>query len=506
MSEIKSGIILNYIGVGLRFGVGFFLSPFILDQLGPSEYGVYMVAGSIVSWLALCDFGLTASTTKFISEYQAKGDSAGEAHHIGQMAALFSIVGLFVLASGLCIFPFLGNIFNKFNQEELRICRILYLLSLFNCAFMFPTRSLGGISEARQKFKIPGMVGLGLSILSTIGTITLLLLGFKSIGLTVFSVSFGIIGLCWNIYYCFGILKARITWNGWDRPLCRSLFAFSGWMFLDRLINIMNTGSGSFIIGMTQGANEVTVYSYGLTIFQHFFTCSGCIAGLFLPKVVTMVVKGASNREQTNMMIRVGRAQFIILSCLYFGIIFFGLEFFHLWIGKSLGARVFDCWLVTIAILIPYGFLLLQALGWQILQARNCMKYRVIVLTCSSSLSLIAGYVLSSYFGCKGLALGTCISIILGQGFFMNWFYWKKLGLEIPRFFSETLQRAWMWIPLILGTAYSLNFIFPTPSWGTFILKICLFSLVHYVIILTIYSSRDERKLFLPFLEKNKNI
>lgn len=505
MSEIKTGVILNYISLALRFAVGFFLSPFVLAQLGPGEYGIYMIAGSIVSWLAMCDFGLTASTTKFLSEYQAKGDTEGEAHYLGNVAALFTIVGIVVLAAGLCIFPFLGDIFDKFNEEELRIYRILYLMTLFNCALMFPGRSLEGIASSRQKFTWPGIIGLSAAILSVIGTISLLLLGFRSIALTGLSISLGVLGLVWNVFYCFKVLKARMTWNGWDWPLCRSLFAFSFWMFLDRLINIMNTGSGGFIIGMTQGADEVTIYSYGLTIFQHFFTLSGCIAGLFLPRVVGMVVNGASNTEQTNLMIRIGRAQFIILAVVYLGIIFFGQEFFHLWIGDTLGNRTVDCWFVTIAILIPYGFLLLQALGWQILQARNAMKYRVTVLTVSSFLSLIAGYILSVYWGCRGLAIGTSISIILGQGLFMNWFYWKKLGLEIPRFFTETLQRAWVWLPVLILSAWGINKLLPYSGWATFFIKIISFSLIYAITIALSYINADERKLFLGKLIKSKS-
>ena len=502
MSEIKTGIILNYISLGLRFGIGFFLSPFILKQLGPSEYGVYAVAGSIISWLTLCDFGLTASTTKFLSEYQAKGDLTGEAHHLGQIAALFSLIGIIVLAAGLCIFPFLGAIFSRFTPEELRLYRILYLLTLFNCAVMFPARSLGGISQARQRFAIPGLVGLISSIIQISGTILLLLLGCRSIALTVLAIAIGVLTLLWNIFYCFVNLKAKMTWNGWDFPLCRSLFAFSIWMFLDRLINIMNTGSGNMIIGMTQGATEITVYSYGVSIFQHFFTLSGCIAGFFLPKVVGMVVKGASNKEQTDMMIKVGRAQVIMLACVFFGIICFGQEFFHLWIGDTLGNRTYDCWFVTIIILIPYGILLLQALGWQILQARNCMKFRVSVLTCSSFLSLIAGYILSIHFGCKGLAIGTSISVILGQGLFMNWFYWKKLGLEIPRFFTTTLQRCWLWVPIILTTAWGLNSIFPTPAWITLFIKIGVFSFIYGITIFILYATKEEKKHFIPFIKK----
>ena len=215
-----------------------------------------------------------------------------------------------------------------------------------------------------------------------------------------------------------------------------------------------------------------------------------------------MVVKGASNAEQTDLMIRIGRVQLLIIGVVYFGIILFGQEFFHLWIGDSLGRRTQDCWFVTVVILIPYGFLLLQALGWQILQARNAMKYRVSVLTVSSFLSLVSGYILSCFWGCKGLAIGTSLSIILGQGLFMNWFYWKKLGLEIPRFFKETLQRAWLWAPPLILSAWGLNSLFAEPAWNTFILKVIIFTLVYAVLLALTYANESEKHLLTNVLKK----
>ncbi|MDO5490697.1 MAG: oligosaccharide flippase family protein [Bacteroidaceae bacterium] len=500
MSEIKAGAILNYTSLFIRLGVGFFLSPFVLECLGKAEFGIYTIAGTIISWLALCDFGLGASATKFISEYQTKGDAEGEARYIGNAAILFSIVGAFVLVAGLCIYPFLGNIFPKFSAEELQLYQILYLMTLFNTALMFPMRSLGGISAARQKYKIPGIVGIITSLLSTIGTIILLQLGYKSIALSAMGIGFGILGMLWNIYYCFGILKARVTFGKLDIPLCKTMFSFSIWMFLDQLINIMNTGSSNFIVGMTCGAEEIAVYSYGLALFQYFFMLSGCIAGLFLPRVVGAVVKGASNAVQTDMMIRVARIQFILIGCAYFGIIFFGNDFFSLWVGDTLGSRTSDCWFVTVSIMIPYGFLLMQALGWQILQARNAMKYRVSVLACTSFLSLILGYYLSLNFGTKALAIGTSCSIILGQGLFMNWFYWKRLGLEIPRFFKESLRGWFIWLPLILICGYGINSFISESSWSIFFVKISCFTLFYALIVFFFYANKQEKKSILPFI------
>lgn len=33
-----------------------------------------------------------------------------------------------------------------------------------------------------------------------------------------------------------------------------------------------------------------------------------------------------------------------------------------------------------------------------------------------------------------GAMLMTCIALVIGQGFVMNWYYWKKTGLEIGLF------------------------------------------------------------------------
>jgi O-antigen/teichoic acid export membrane protein len=40
------------------------------------------------------------------------------------------------------------------------------------------------------------------------------------------------------------------------------------------------------------------------------------------------------------------------------------------------------------------------------------------------------------------------VATILGQGILMNWYYWKRLGLNIPRFWKSILKI--LWVPLVL--------------------------------------------------------
>ena len=71
MSEIRTGAVLNYILLGLQIGIPLLLTPFIMESLGAAEYGIYMLAGTIMVRLYMSDLGRTA-TTKFLSEYYGR--------------------------------------------------------------------------------------------------------------------------------------------------------------------------------------------------------------------------------------------------------------------------------------------------------------------------------------------------------------------------------------------------------------------------------------------------
>lgn len=497
MNEIKIGAVLNYVRLFVKLGIGFFLSPFILESLGRAEFGIYSIAGTIIGWLALCDFGLTASTTKFLCEYQAKGDSEGEAHFLGNVAALFSVIGGLVLVAGLCIYPFLGNIFPKFSGDELKLYRILYLMTLLNTSIMFPARTLSGISAARQKYAIPGMVGLLLSLCTTCVTVIILLLGYKSIALCATGIFFGVVGLVWGVYYSFVCLKARISWRGWDFSLCKSIFAFSFWMFLDQLIGIFNWGCGTTIIGMTQGAAQIAVYAYGLQLMQYYFMASNCISGLFLPKVVKLVTQQADKEKLTDLWIVVARVHVLILGFMLTCLVIFGRQFLSLWVGRTMGESTNQSWLVALLLIGTITIPLVQCLGWQILQAYNAIRMRVKVLLFVAAANVILGYCLSIRHGAIGLAMGTALSFILGQWIFMNLLYRFRIGLNVSRFFMDTISGLGVPIVIFAGVGYVvLEYFYEfSRTWEGFGLCTAVFALLYGICMLNCYAKPSELRL-----------
>ncbi len=484
MNEIRAGAVLNYVNLGLRIGVPLVLTPYMLSVLGPAEYGLYMLASTLLVRLYLSDLGRTTST-KYLSAYQAAGDSEGAARFLGMLTLLYSAAGAVLLAGGMAVYPFLGAIFPEFTTAELATYRVLYLMTLVNAALMFPARSLTGIADSRQRFAVPGLIAIGASVLNALGTWALLAWGWRSVGLVAFNIATGLLALVLNMLYCFVGLRARICLRGgWDRTLCRGLFAFSWWLLLNQLINMLNAGTGNYLVAITRGADAAAVYTCGLQIYANYFLLGGCLAQLFLPRVVGLVQRGASGAVQTEAMARLGRVQLLILLPVAVALIFYGQQFFTLWVGHRLGEQAQLSWLVAVALVVPQTFSLVQALGWQISQARDALRQRVAITAFNSLLFIVVSYFVCQWWGIGAQAVWAACSITL-QLFMLNLIHYRSLGLNPARFYARTFAGWYLWAPVLALAAAVIGQLIPAAGWGSLVARLGSFAAVYLVLLRT---------------------
>lgn len=492
MTEIRRGAILNYTQLVLQIGIPLLLTPFIMESLGAAEYGVYMLAGTIMVRLYMSDLGRT-TTTKFLSEYRGRNDEAGAARFLGNIVSLYTIIGLVILIPGLCIYPWLGDIFSRFNEQELALYRPLYLMTLVNAALMFPARSLLGVADAEQKFTIPGLITVATSATNALGTLLLLWLGMRSMALIGLSICTGIIALLCHIGYCFIGLKAKISLKGWSAQMYKGIFIFSFWMFLNQLINMLNAGTGNYIVAITQGATHAGVYTNGLLIYGHYFMLAGAISSLFLPRVVHMVIRGADAQEQTEVMVQLGRIQWMILGYVLLGMLFFGQEFYRLWIGHIPGADAELSYHICLCLMVPQTFGLVQALGWQISQARDALRQRVLITGFNSSLFIAVSYFVCKYWGIGAQAGWAAVSILI-QLLMLNGIHYRSLGLRVGYFYRQTFRKALPAAAICSSVCVGLNLLIPgNHIWGL-LFKCTAFLPCYILIIYKCYATTEEKK------------
>ena len=126
------------------------------------------------------------------------------------------------------------------------------------------------------------------------------------------------------------------------------------------------------MFGVFKGAAVVAVYAVAIHFQAIFMVFSTAISGVFLPKVTAMVTKENYEKAISDLFIRTGRIQYIIMAFILTGFIVFGKSFICLWAGED----YMDAYWIALCFFIPLIVPYIQNLGITILQARNQMKFR----------------------------------------------------------------------------------------------------------------------------------
>ena len=98
--QLSWGVILMYVQMFLNVVINIVCTPIIINFLGQSEYGLYNLAASIISYLSLFTLGFGASYIRFYSRYKAKNDEESIKKLNGLFLVVFCILGAIALVAG----------------------------------------------------------------------------------------------------------------------------------------------------------------------------------------------------------------------------------------------------------------------------------------------------------------------------------------------------------------------------------------------------------------------
>lgn len=260
--------------------------------------------------------------------------------------------------------------------------------------------------------------------------------------------------------------------------------------------------TGQFVLGAVIGTTAVAIYGVAIQLHGMHEQFSTAMSALFLPRVTAMVSKSDNRQEISDLFIRVGRLQYIILSFILVAFILLGRDFVILWAGHDYQEAYIITTLFFLATTIP----LCQNMGIIILQARNQMKFRALCYCFTSVLCVVIQIILAKQFAGIGCAIGLASSVLLGHVVIMNWYYYKKQGINIMQFWKEILR---MSIPSILvgvSAFILLKYINLDVSWSTFIVEVVVFALIYLPIAFCFQMNQSERDLIKNMLLRRKRV
>lgn len=454
INQKKVGVILSYLSEIIKILTSLIYTPIMLRLLGQSEYGLYQLVYSVVSYLSLLSLGFTASYVRYYSKFKANNDEEEIPKLNGMFMTIFLVISTIALLCGIVLIINIRPIFgNGLVESEISKARILMSLMVFNLVITFPNSVFTCITSAHESFFFQRLLTVLQNILNPFLTLPLLLMGYGSIGMVVITtcITLGQFGA--NIWYVLRKLNERFVFHCFNFSLLKSIWGFTFFIFLNQIIDQINWSIDKFLLGRIIGTTAVAVYGLGGQINTMYIQLSSSISTVFVPKVNRIVAETNDNNELSVLFNRIGRIQFMVLSLIMTGFVFLGKPFMCFWGGKGYEESYF----VVLWLIIPVTVPLIQNLGIEIQRAKNMHKARSVVYFFIAIANIFLSIPLIKLFGPTGAAVGTAVSLIAGNIFFMNWYYSEKIGLNIKQFWKDIFSIFPALIPpIILGLIMQL--------------------------------------------------
>lgn len=435
-SQLRIGIILSYVNMLVGNLIPLLYTPIMLKLLGQSEYGLYKLSSTVISYLTLISLGIGSAVVRYLIDAKIHDGEEGERKVFGLFMIIFRVIAIVTLIVGIWL-TFNIQIWygRSLDVDQLFRMRILIFIMVCNTALNFLLSPYISVVNAHEKFLFLQSMNIISTCIGPILNLVMLFLGYASIGMALSSLGVAMLVNFLYLIYVRKHMKIRPIYKNISFSLLNDILKFSFWIFIANVVSQLFNATDTAMIGaMPKLSTEgVAVYNVGGTFNSIMFSLTTGISGVLAPKVNNMVLSGKSSRELTDLSIKVGRLQCYIMMLVITGFIVFGKPFIYYYAGRGYE----ESYWVAILMMIPNMIPLAQSVCLSIVVAQNKHQFRSIVYLIIAIINVIGTWFLMKVMGVVGAALMTGMALILGQGFAMNWFYKVKSGLDIERFWVE---------------------------------------------------------------------
>lgn len=433
-NQRRAGVVLGYANIIVKNLVNLVYTPMLLSFVGQADYGVYQTSNSFVFSLSLLSFGFSQAYVRFYTQKRAHGEDVRGLN--GVYLALYTAVSAAAFLLGLGFAASAGTLFStSFTPDEVELAGAVMSIMAGSIAVTLFNSVFDAYVLAQEEFRFQQSRQMLTTLATPFCAYGLLCMGFGVVGVAVAQLAVNVVLLALNASFCLGRLEMRFDVRRLDTALFRAIAAFSAWIFANQVCDLVNQNVPNVLLGALTSASAVAVFAVSVQVRNVFVSLSSTMSNVFTPKINRIVAESDDNVELTRLMTRVGRYQMVLFCWVYGGFAVLGRFFVERWAGAGFA----DAYWLVLAMTAPLVIPLTQNTGIEIQRAKNMHRARSVAMLLMALLSVAVTLVASPVIGYWAPAAGYVASISLGNGAFMNWYYQKRVGLDMAFFWRRNL-------------------------------------------------------------------
>lgn len=489
--NLKLGSIIAYITMFLGNIISLFSTPFIVSKLGTSEFGIFNLVNSVISYMYIMDLGLSNAVIRYNSKYIGENNKEELKRLNGMFLLMYIIISIITTLVGIMLYFNFNKIFsNGLSLNEIELTKKMLIVAIINVTIGFPLSVFNGIITAHEKYIYMKLVSLVRTILNPLVMVSVLFMGYRALGMVIMSTVINLFIGVVNIIYCVKDLKIKFIFKQFNFKEFKEIYMYSIYILIGVIAYKIYWSTDQFILGMFVSASSIGIYSVGSQLSSYFTSISNIISSMFLPRLTKLSTINSDKDEMLNIIIKVSRIQYFIAMYILIGFILVGKQFIKIWTG----IEYIQAYYIALIIMIPQVISIIQMLFATTLEALNKHKVKSYIYMSVAILNLTITLMLVKPFGIIGCAIGTAIGMSI-NAIANNIYYKYYLQFDMNKYWLNIFSLVFPSIATFaIGYIISKIIVIDTYiSLGIFIL---MFTIIYSIIFWIHGLNREEKSLF----------
>lgn len=404
----------SWAGLASQLAVTFFLTPFVVSELGLEAYGVWLLLQSTVGYYGLVDMGLRAGLTQTITRRIALNDVDGIRRHLGAALPFLSLLGLAVVLIGCGIallLPFAVGMSTTLSRG----LWVVILIQALAVALQMPLAPYSAVLVGLQRYDIVNAISVATRLVTA--GLTYALLTFQT----------GLIGLSLALFISNAIdswirYRASISMLPaisnvrlvWDRSELREITTMGVWNLFINASRQLIYFSDALTVGFLFSATAVAPFGIASSLIEYGNRLVIISSRVLFPTMSNL--KESGDLEQLRKLYITATRLTLATSL---SIVIVGATWIHpflrLWLGSEAAMDLIHLQTpgLFLALGIAFSFVSLQRTGTQLWLAENKLQSLALSLALEAVVNIILSLLLGWRLGVFGVAIGTAIPAAL---------------------------------------------------------------------------------------------
>ena len=407
--RIVRASLATYLRTGVSMVVFFFLTPFVMARLGVDDYGLWVLAFSLVGFLRLLDLGLGTGVVKFVADSDGRRDPEERNRILSSSIAVYLLIG--ALAAGLValLAPVLPGALDIDAGQARKTETLLWLVALRVVVLGVPLSVFRGILFGKQRIAVLNAVQTLATLLYAGSTWLLLTRGGGVVALAAVNLAVMLVEhaayavLAFRLVPDLRLSPALVNARSMRRIASFSAFAFvstAAWMILMR--------ADPLVVKLHLPLAAVAIYGVALKVTERLSMLVKQFVNLLTPVIAER--HGAGARAGVRDLLRDGtRYAFAIGTMLCVPVLLLARDLLTAWLGPEFGEAGVVLALLAAALLVSVP----QMMASNVLAMSAWPWFAAAAAAAGVGVNLGVSILLVRPLGLAGVALGTLIAVLL---------------------------------------------------------------------------------------------